>query len=92
MNKPWSAVKMRIFKSMQISWSYDAPNESFNYGHKAFYRYSEKNLFMNKLSHIARETQQLKESLLTHSRFIDMPQLLGLQHKPTAAVENKKPE
>ncbi len=59
---------------MQDSKGFDAPIESFKDGRKAFYRYTDLNFSINSQPLNEQEAQQLKESLLTLSRFKGMPQ------------------
>lgn len=61
-------------KFMQDSKGFDAPIESFKDGKKAFYRYTDLNFSINSQPLNEQEAQQLKESLLTLSRFKGMPQ------------------
>lgn len=61
-------------KFMQDSKGFDAPIESFKDGRKAFYRYTDQNFSINNQPLNEQEAQQLKESLLTLSRFKGMPQ------------------
>lgn len=61
-------------KFMQDSKGFDAPIESFKDGRKAFYRYTDLNFSINSQPLNEQEAQQLKESLLTLSRFKGMPQ------------------
>ena len=73
-----SGVKRRQIyediKFMQDSKGFDAPIESFKDGKKAFYRYTDLNFSINSQPLNEQEAQQLKESLLTLSRFKGMPQ------------------
>ncbi|PTN09309.1 putative DNA-binding transcriptional regulator YafY [Mangrovibacterium marinum] len=73
-----SGVKRRQIyediKFMQDSKGFDAPVESFKDGRKAFYRYTDLNFSINSQPLNEQEAQQLKESLLTLSRFKGMPQ------------------
>ena len=61
-------------KFMKDSKGFDAPIESIKDGRKAFYRYSDLNFSINSQPLNEQEAQQLKESLLTLSRFKGMPQ------------------
>lgn len=61
-------------KFMQDSKGFDAPIESIKDGRKAFYRYTDLNFSINSQPLNEQEAQQLKESLLTLSRFKGMPQ------------------
>ena len=61
-------------KFMQDSKGFDAPIESFKDGRKAFYRYTDLNFSINSQPLNEQEAQQMKESLLTLSRFRGMPQ------------------
>ncbi len=73
-----SGVKRRQIyediKFMQDSRGFDAPIESFTDGRRAFYRYSDLKFSINNQPLNEQEAQQLKESLLTLSRFRGMPQ------------------
>lgn len=61
-------------KFMQDSKGFDAPIESLKDGRKAFYRYTDLNFSINSQPLNELEAQQLKESLITLSRFKGMPQ------------------
>ncbi len=61
-------------KFMKDSRGYDAPIESFRDGRKAFYRYADMNFTINKQPLNEQEAQQLRESLMTLSRFSGLPQ------------------
>lgn len=61
-------------KFMQDSKGYCAPIESYKDGRKAYYRYSDVNFSINSQPLNEQEAQQLKESLLTLSRFKGLPQ------------------
>jgi len=61
-------------KFMRDSRGYDAPIESFKDGKKTYYRYEDLNFSINNQPLNEQEAQQLKESLLTLSRFKGMPQ------------------
>jgi predicted DNA-binding transcriptional regulator YafY len=61
-------------KFMQDSKGFEAPIESIKDGRKAFYRYSDLSFSINSQPLNEQEAQQLKESLLTLSRFKGMPQ------------------
>ena len=78
-----SGVKRRqIFddiKFMKDSRGYNAPIESYKDGKKAFYRYEDTNFSINNQPLNEQEAQQLKESLLTISRFKGMPQFEWLE-------------
>jgi predicted DNA-binding transcriptional regulator YafY len=73
-----SGVKRRQIyediKFMKDSLGYDAPIESYKEGRNAYYRYSEKDFSINNQPLNEQEAQQLKESLMTLSRFKGMPQ------------------
>jgi len=73
-----SGVKRRQIyediKFMKDSFGFDAPIESFKDGRKAYYRYTDSNFSINSQPLNEQEAQQLKESLLTLSRFKGMPQ------------------
>ena len=61
-------------KFMQDSKGFDAPIESIKNGRKVYYRYTDLNFSINSHPLNEQEAQQLKESLLTLSRFKGMPQ------------------
>lgn len=61
-------------KFMRDSIGYNAPIESYNDGRNVFYRYSDSNFSINSQPLNEQEAQQLKESLLTLSRFKGLPQ------------------
>lgn len=61
-------------KFMRDSQGYDAPIESLKVGKKAYYRYSDLSFSINNQPLNEREAQQLKESLMTLSRFKGLPQ------------------
>lgn len=61
-------------KFMRDSRGYKAPIESYNDGRKAYYRYEDLSFSINSQPLNEQEAQQLKESLLTLSRFKGMPQ------------------
>ena len=73
-----SGVKKRQvyedIKFMQDSRGFDAPIESFKDGRNGYYRYSDSNYSINSQPLNEMEAQQLKESLLTLSRFKGLPQ------------------
>ena len=73
-----SGIKRRqIFddiKFMKDSKGYNAPIESFRFGKRAYYRYDNSEFSINSQPLNEQEAQQLKESLLTLSRFKGMPQ------------------
>ncbi|WP_068473102.1 helix-turn-helix transcriptional regulator [Saccharicrinis aurantiacus] len=73
-----SGVKRRqVFediKFMKDSRGFEAPIESYKEGRKAYYRYSDINFSINSQPLNEQEAQQLKESLLTLSRFKGLPQ------------------
>ena len=73
-----SGVKRRQIyediKFMKDSLGYDAPIESYKEGRNAYYRYSERDFSINNQPLNEQEAQQLKESLMTLSRFKGMPQ------------------
>ena len=77
-NPESSGIKRRQIyediKFMQDSKGYDAPIESFKDGRRAFYRYTDSDFSINSQPLYEQEAQQLKESLLTLSRFKGMPQ------------------
>ena len=69
--------KRQVFddiKFMRDSKGFNAPIESFKDGRKAFYRYSDLSFSINNQPLNEREAQQLKESLMTLSRFKGLPQ------------------
>jgi len=61
-------------KFMQDSRGFEAPIESNKDGRKAYYRYSDISFSINNQPLNEQEAQQLKESLLTLSRFKGLPQ------------------
>ena len=61
-------------KFMRDSRGYDAPIESFKEGKKAYYQYTDPEYSINKKPLTEQEAIQLKESLLTISRFKGLPQ------------------
>lgn len=61
-------------KFMKDSRGFDAPIESYKDGRKAYYRYTDINFSINNQPLNEQEAQQLKESLMTISRFKGMPQ------------------
>ena len=61
-------------KFMKDSKGYDAPIESFKDGRKAYYRYTDTSFSINNQPLNEHEAQQLKESLLTITRFKGLPQ------------------
>jgi predicted DNA-binding transcriptional regulator YafY len=73
-----SGVKKRQvyedIKFMQDSRGFDAPIETFKYGRNAYYRYSDQKFSINNQPLNEQEAEQLKESLLTLSRFKGLPQ------------------
>lgn len=86
-----SGVKKRQvyedIKFMQDSRGFDAPIESFKDGRNAYYRYTESNYSINSQPLNKMEAQQLKESLLTLSRFKGMPQFDWIEEL-TARLEH----
>ena len=69
--------KRQIFddiKFMRDSQGFDAPIESFKDGKKVYYRYNVLSFSINNQPLNEKEAQQLKESLMTLSRFKGMPQ------------------
>lgn len=69
--------KRQVFddmKFMRDSMGFNAPIESFKDGKKAYYRYSDLSFSINNQPLNEREAQQLKESLMTLSRFKGLPQ------------------
>lgn len=77
-NPDSSGIKRRQIyediKFMQDSKGFDAPIESFKDGRRAFYRYTDSAFSINSQPLNEQEAQQLKESLLTLSRFKGLPQ------------------
>ena len=77
-NPDSSGIKRRQIyediKFMQDSKGFDAPIESFKDGRRAYYRYTDSEFSINSQPLNEQEAQQLKESLLTLSRFKGMPQ------------------
>lgn len=73
-----SGIKRRqIFddiKFMRDSQGFDAPIESYKDGKRTFYRYSDSTYSINSQPLNEREAMQLKESLMTLSRFKGLPQ------------------
>jgi predicted DNA-binding transcriptional regulator YafY len=73
-----SGVKKRQIyediKFMQDSRGFDAPIESYKHGRTAYYRYSDSSFSINSQPLNEMEAQQLRESLLTLSRFKGLPQ------------------
>jgi predicted DNA-binding transcriptional regulator YafY len=61
-------------KFMKDSRGFNAPIESFKDGKKVFYKYDDINFSINNQPLNEQEAQQLKESLLTLSRFKGLPQ------------------
>lgn len=61
-------------KFMSDSQGFDAPIESLKDGKKVYYRYSDLSFSINNQPLNEREAQQLKEALLTLSRFKGIPQ------------------
>jgi predicted DNA-binding transcriptional regulator YafY len=61
-------------KFMQDSRGFDAPIETYKDGRNAYYRYSDSKYSINSQPLNEQEAQQLKESLLTLSRFKGLPQ------------------
>lgn len=78
-----SGVKKRQIyediKFMQDSRGFDAPIESFKEGRNAYYRYSDLSYSINNQPLNEQEAQQLKESLLTLSRFKGLPQFYWME-------------
>lgn len=73
-----SGVKKRQvyddIRFMQDSQGFNAPIETFKEGRVAYYRYDDPNFSINNQPLNQHEAQQLKEALLTISRFKGMPQ------------------
>ena len=61
-------------KFMRDSQGFDAPIESYKDGKKVFYRYNDPSFSINNQPLNEKEAQQLKEALLTLSRFKGIPQ------------------
>lgn len=61
-------------KFMKDSLGFNAPIESLKDGKKAYYRYDDLNFSINNQPLNEKEAQQLKEALMTLSRFKGMPQ------------------
>jgi len=61
-------------KFMRDSRGFDAPIESYKENKKAYYRYDDSNFSINNQPLNEQEAQQLREALLTLSRFKGMPQ------------------
>jgi hypothetical protein len=61
-------------KFMRDSQGFDAPIESYKDGKKVYYRYSDLSFSINNQPLNEMEANQLKEALLTISRFKGMPQ------------------
>lgn len=77
-NPESSGIKRRQIyediKFMQDSKGFDAPIESFKDGRRAYYRYTDTDFSINSQPLNEQEAQQLKETMLTLSRFKGMPQ------------------
>jgi predicted DNA-binding transcriptional regulator YafY len=82
-----SGVKKRQIyddiKFMQDSRGFDAPIEIFKEGRNAFYRYADFSYSINNQPLNEQEAQQLKESLLTLSRFKGLPQFVWMEELST---------
>lgn len=74
-------------KFMQDSRGFDAPIESFKDGRNAYYRYTDSDFSINNQPLNEKEAHQLKESLLTLSRFKGMPQFEWVE-EITARLEH----
>ena len=87
-------------KFMESSQGWNIPLEHFRDGHKVYYRYSDKSFSINNQPLNETEENQLKEALLTLSRFKGMPQFtwvdeisarldsgLGLSHNNDKIIE-----
>lgn len=74
-------------KFMKDSRGFDAPIESFKEGRIAYYKYTETNYSINNQPLNEMEARQLKESLLTLSRFKGMPQFDWIE-EITARLEH----
>jgi predicted DNA-binding transcriptional regulator YafY len=61
-------------KFMRDSQGFDAPIESYRDGKKVYYRYTDLSFSINNQPLNQKEAQQLKESLMTLSRFKGLPQ------------------
>ncbi len=90
-NPTSSGVKKRQIyediKFMQDSRGFDAPIESFKDGRNAYYRYTDLEFSINSQPLNEMEAQQLKESLLTLSRFKGLPQFDWIEEL-TARLED----
>lgn len=88
------------FKFMRDSQGFEAPIESYKDGRKVYYRYSDTSFSINNQPLNENEANQLKEALLTISRFKGMPQFewideisarldsgLGLSHNSEKIIE-----
>jgi len=99
-----SGIKRRqVFddiKFMRDSQGFDAPIESYKDGRKVYYRYNDLSFSINNQPLNENEANQLKEALLTISRFKGMPQFewvdeisarldsgLGLSHNSGKIIE-----
>jgi predicted DNA-binding transcriptional regulator YafY len=74
-------------KFMKDPRGFDAPIEAFKDGRIAYYRYTEQDFSINSQPLNEMEAQQLKESLLTLSRFKGMPQFDWIE-EITARLEH----
>lgn len=70
-------------KFMQDSQGYNAPIESFRDGRRTYYAYTEKDFSITNQPLNQQEAQQLKESLLTLSRFQGLPQFAWIEELTT---------
>lgn len=73
-----SGISMRTIRGdisfMKSEDGYSAPIETYKDGGKSYYRYSEKGFSINKKKLSTSETEQLKNTLVTLSRFKGLPQ------------------
>lgn len=73
-----SGISMRTIRGdisfMKSEDGYSAPIETYKDGGKPYYRYSEKGFSINKKKLSTSETEQLKNTLVTLSRFKGLPQ------------------
>ncbi len=73
---------------MKDSLGYNAPIESYKDGAKVFYRYTDINFSINNQPLNEQEAQQLKEALLTLSRFRGMPQFEWIEEIKARLEQN----
>ena len=93
-NPESSGIKRRQIyediKFMQDSRGFDAPVESFKDGRRAYYRYTDSDFSINSQPLNEHEAQQLKESLLTLSRFKGMPPFAPICNRCAAKQKEYK--